>query len=76
MGTPSSMSFRSLIAHSLFFFFFWSFLEPHLLHVEVPGLGVESAAAAGLPRSYSNLGIRATSVTYTAARGNARFLID
>ena len=62
------------------FFFFLVFLGPHLLHVEVPRLGVKSrAVAASLHQSHSNTRSEpAASVTYTTAHGNAtssRFLV-
>ena len=40
---------------SLLFFFFFDFLGPHMWHMEVPRLGVESAVAASLCRS--NVGL-------------------
>ena len=57
----------------LFFniFLFFMFLGPHPWHMEVPSLGAKSAAAASLCHSQ----IRATSVTYATAHGNARSLI-
>ena len=57
----------------LFFniFLFFMFLGPHPWHMEVPSLGAKSVAAASLCHSQ----IRATSVTYATAHGNARSLI-
>jgi len=46
-----------------FFFFFWSLLEPHPWHMEVPRLGVKSEPQPQ-PRQ-----IPAVSATSTAARG-------
>ena len=37
-----------------FFFFFWSFVETHLWHMEVPGLEVRDAVA-GLHHNHSNM---------------------
>ena len=54
-----------------FFFFFLVFLEPHLRHMEVPGLGVKlelQLPACIIATAMQDL---ATSVTYTAAHGNA-----
>ena len=39
-----------------FIFFFFGLLGPHLWHMGVPGLGVESAAAAGLCHTHSKAG--------------------
>ena len=54
-----------------FFFFFFLFLQSHLQHMEVPEPGVElELQLRPLPQPEQH-GIRATSLSYTTAWGNA-----
>ena len=86
-GDPRSrkvcISFGSLLLSSgnffffitTLFFFFYSFLGPNLRHMEIPRvMSWIGAAAASLHNSHSTAGTRATSVTYTTACSNARYL--
>ena len=50
------------------FFFFLTFLVPHLQHIEVPRLGVKSELQP--PQQH---GIQSAFATYTTVHGNARF---
>ena len=52
---------------SFFFFFLW----PHMLHMEVPGLGVRSEHLKPMPQPWQHR-IWGTSATYAAACNNAR----
>ena len=65
--TYSSFSFSFFLGFFFFFFFFFGFLEPHPRHVGIPRLGVESELQ--LPSWQQQ--IRAMSVTYITAHGNA-----
>ena len=49
---------------------FFVFLGPHLQHMEVPGLGVESRLQVRPTPQLRQHQIQATSVTYAAACGN------
>ena len=53
-------------------FSFCGFLGPHPWHMEIPRLEVESATAAGLYHSHSNVVSWTAPATYTTAHGNAR----
>ena len=53
-----------------FFFFFW-FLGPHSRCLEVTRLGVKLSYSCHPTPQPQQRGIRATSVTYTTAHGNA-----
>ena len=70
VGGGCLLSCLCFLSKNFFFFVFFSFLGPHLWHVEVPRLGgcLIRAVAAGLCQ------IRAASVTYTTAHSNARSL--
>jgi len=54
-----------------FFFFLFSFLGPHLQHMEVPSLGGESELSCQPTPQPQQCNIQAASVTYTTAQGNA-----
>ena len=62
---PKHISFLLLLS------FVFVFLEPHPRHMEVPRLGVELELSRLLMPQPHQHGIRAMSVTYTTARGNA-----
>ena len=55
-------------------FFFFSFLGPHLQHMEVPRPGVERSYSLRPTAQPQQLWIQVASVTYTAAYGNTRCL--
>ena len=57
-----------------FFFFGFFFLVPHLQHMEVPRLGVESELQLLAEPQPQQLGIQAASINYTTAHGNIRSL--
>ena len=49
----------------MYYVFFFSFLGPHLQHMEVPKLGVQTAIAAGPTPQPQQRQIRAAFATYT-----------
>ena len=59
---------RGGVQGSAFFFFFFSFLRPHLWHMEVPRLGVKQELAAYTTATPD----QAASATYTTAHSNVR----
>ena len=64
--------FESVRDFFLGFVFVFCFLGPHLLHMEVPRLGVESSCSCQpTPQQHQ---IQAESAAYITAHGNARSL--
>ena len=57
-------------------FFFFFFLGPHLWHMEVPKRGVETELQLPTYAPSQQCRIRASSVTYTTAWGNAGSLLS
>ena len=74
LWTPSTISHSlfSMKRHCfIYLFIYFVFLGPHPWHMEVPRLGVESELQLLACTTATACGIRATSVTYTTAHGNA-----
>ena len=59
---------------SFLFCFFFCFLGPHLWHMDVPRLGLESVLRLPVYTIATKRQIQATSVTYTTVHGSARSL--
>ena len=75
LGFVSAAPQWELPKYYVYIHIFFCFLGPYSLSMEIPRLGVKfGAVAAGLHYSSQQHGIRAMSVTYTTAHGNAKSL--
>ena len=66
-----SQKLLMFLQESFFFFLSFVFLGPHSRHMEVPRLGSNQSCSCRPTPQPQQCRIRAASVTYTAAQGNA-----